>query len=130
MSPVRAGRNAPSTRWRDGVRGDPAATAYHVRSTNAWRRELADAVLTPVVRKRLLGLIRDGVPIAKACREVGTSFQAVRGATRRDEAWADVLDAACEAAAPPDTPHGTAAGYRHYRCRCRACHAAHHPARR
>jgi hypothetical protein len=118
---------ASASRWRAGERDD-AARAGHADDMSERRRRASEETLDDAARAKLLALVTGGTSITDAARQVGTTQQHLRAIAQWNEPWADALDDACRAGADPDTPHGTTSGYRIYRCRCRECRAAHHPA--
>jgi hypothetical protein len=116
---------AEVSRWRAGV-NDADSRAGHATQMRAWRQEVSDGVVGPQVRVRILAGVRAGDSIDTAARAAGTTRQRAAAIAAREPEWADALDDAARDAAPADTPHGTPSGYRHWRCRCRECGAAHH----
>jgi hypothetical protein len=115
----------PHSRWRYGDR-DPSATAGHNADSRTYRQRLAAEAFPPGARRRVVDRVAAGTGLAEAATEVGVTWQAVRAWSSRDPEFFGQLDEACRAAAPPGTEHGTAGGYRHARCRCSRCRAAHH----
>lgn len=121
-------QHGTTNRWRTGCREpDCGCRQAHNTDTRTYRRNLADRAFPPKARTRLLRLISRGATITEAAEQVGVTTHAVYGRRRVDPAWGNRLDAALMAGRDPDVPHGIPSGYRHHRCRCPECRAAHHP---
>ena len=116
-----------TNRWRTGCRCDPCTDA-HNQDSKTYKRVLSAAAFGPVQRRRALALCRKGKSPRAAAEAVGITTQAL-WFFKGEPGWRAQLDAALMDGRRADVPHGTAAGYRHYKCFCPECRAAHHPAR-
>lgn len=119
----------PHSQWTAGCRC-PGCRESHNRETRLWRRRRADAALPSITRECLLTLIASGVAPATAADELGVTVQRIYARRRFDPEWDERLDEALLRGRDPEAPHGTHQAYRHHRCRCPECRAAHHPPQR
>lgn len=117
---------AATTLYRNGDRTRAVVVGKN-DATRAYRRDLADAEFPPRARAAVLLSIRAGHTVTEAAKAFHLSPQAVHGRARWDTDFAAELDDALEEGSRPrQGPHcGTPGGWRHHRCFCRRCRAAH-----
>lgn len=89
------------------------------------KKAIAEAVFPPARRADLLRRLAAGEHLTDACQALDLSVHRVYGFKKYDDTWGEQLDAALTAGRVPDLAHGTEATYRHARCRCPDCRAAH-----
>lgn len=118
-------RHGTANRWRTGCRCDSCRDA-HNRNLRRYRRRHAAQTLPPSTRRSILAAIRAGTPLVVAAAQAGTTQQRIWALARAVSQFGAHLDAALMWARDPAVPHGTPSGYRHHRCRCPECRAAHH----
>ncbi|MFE3504208.1 helix-turn-helix domain-containing protein [Kitasatospora sp. NPDC059146] len=128
LPPLDHDRYDPSTLWRLGC-ACADCTAWHAKSTRAYRQRAREQRFPPEKREELLALVRTGTPVKVAAPQVGMTHHQVYALARTNAEFGRCLDTAGEAlcVSAADSRCGTHAGYRHLTCRGTACRKAHAP---
>ncbi|MFI9463743.1 GntR family transcriptional regulator [Streptomyces xiamenensis] len=92
---------------------------------SARRRTAALERLPAHVRESLLGDLAAGVPLSEVCQQYGVTTARLHSLDLYLPGWSQRLDDALTAGRDPDLPHGSEDTYRHAKCRCPDCRAAH-----